>query len=1120
MKSKIAFSIVGLVSLLSVAGFSIAGATVNNTTIKVCKIVLNSDGEVVTRDAGTTFTIPWLTDADYEGQETGDPADVVFSGAPSTETVFGDVTGECESIDVTAGRYYYGQETISPSSADWEIPRYHDQIVGFVDDLSDPQVFNSEADEANDNWDGVINVSEGQTRVLIVVNEMKPNMCELLPETQTIYSDTTTLENGDAAVPVGGTLHTAWTASIPGATWIWGEHPVSNPVIDLTETFTRDFTIVGTPTGGSLMIAADNSYVVTVNGNAVCSDASEDNFSLAGQDTCVIDASDLLTGLNTLTVEVKNHAQAGGTQDTNPAGLLYKLTVNSESCDEPEPTTATISAVKIVCDAEADLPNWGAGGANITSTTAADFLAADLAEDEVQDCHLEPWTFEWAPTDTGNPGDNVLGSTGSPWTAFTTTATVPAGALVWVREQFVDGYVPFTGANTDQDVSAELYCNDDVLNYDNYDYIDPVVAGQTYHCIGFNALVDEPNSCDIQEEVVTNGSLEDGVDAGASFVTLNAGDNTSITDWTVDSGSVDYIGGYWQSSDGSNNIDLNGETTGSISQTISTVIGETYTVSFDLSGNPENSDGSFASPSLKVVRVSATGAAPMDFSYDTLVEGNTLADMKWEDESYTFVATVTSTTITFASQIVGAYGPAVDNISIGCVLPPPEPEFCEADDAAINLLTNGSFESPVVTNGALWDIFASNFPGLSWLVDWINPSGAPEIANIEIQENGLGGGWLASDGTQWTELDSDWGGPSSEQSGEAGSVAISQAVTTVNGEDYNVSFDFSARPDTAASENEVEVLAGGVLIGTVGPTAGAGNTVWTSHTFTFTATTTSTVVTFRDAGTPSNSVGTFIDNASVNCKLPPPPIDMCLNIDGVQTQVPPGYTQAGEGQCVPIQVDAPQCSDDVDNVDSEDSLIDELDPGCHSDGNAANSSSYVPSDNDESNTPNCSDGVQNQDETGVDTGGLCTTPTVADEPGSTRRTQGQFTQGGGGGGGGSVLGAVLGDSCGLYMDRFIRRGRTNDVEQVKKLQTFLNKWMNSGLPITGFYGPLTNAALNAFQTKYASEVLTPWGLNGPTGIAYISTLRWINLLECPDLSLALPPLVNWSQNPNVGAKVY
>lgn len=52
---------------------------------------------------------------------------------------------------------------------------------------------------------------------------------------------------------------------------------------------------------------------------------------------------------------------------------------------------------------------------------------------------------------------------------------------------------------------------------------------------------------------------------------------------------------------------------------------------------------------------------------------------------------------------------------------------------------------------------------------------------------------------------------------------------------------------------------------------------------------------------------------------------------------------------------SPQCSDGVDN--DADSLIDINDPGCHTDGDASNASSYLPSDNSESSgSTTCSDG--------------------------------------------------------------------------------------------------------------------------------------------------------------------
>ncbi|MDO8728420.1 MAG: hypothetical protein Q7K26_00855 [bacterium] len=114
-------------------------------------------------------------------------------------------------------------------------------------------------------------------------------------------------------------------------------------------------------------------------------------------------------------------------------------------------------------------------------------------------------------------------------------------------------------------------------------------------------------------------------------------------------------------------------------------------------------------------------------------------------------------------------------------------------------------------------------------------------------------------------------------------------------------------------------------------------------------------------------------------------------------------------------------------------------------------------------------------------------------------------------------GEVLGESCGLYMDKFIRQGMDNDREQVMKLQEFLNKEMGVNLPITGFYGPLTFQVAKEFQDKYPEEILAPWGLKDPTGIAYQTTLRWINMLECPELALQIPPLVAWSDNPNAPA---
>lgn len=230
-----------------------------------------------------------------------------------------------------------------------------------------------------------------------------------------------------------------------------------------------------------------------------------------------------------------------------------------------------------------------------------------------------------------------------------------------------------------------------------------------------------------------NGSFETGTDPG-SFATLNAGD-TNITDWTVNSGSVDYIGSYWQASDGVRSVDLNGLEAGSISQTFSTVVGATYDVAFDLSGSPDGRpvEDLLYSPSAKEVSVSANGALSQSFFYDTSVQGNSLADMKWASSTYSFVATTTSTTLRFASQIAGAFGPALDNVSITETLPPPA--ACEnpvtqtfVSDTTNNTVATGGSPAVSVTPHPAW---TAVIPGSTTWIWETGPTSVDEVVTFE-----------------------------------------------------------------------------------------------------------------------------------------------------------------------------------------------------------------------------------------------------------------------------------------------------------------------------------------------------------------------------------------------------
>ena len=169
----------------------------------------------------------------------------------------------------------------------------------------------------------------------------------------------------------------------------------------------------------------------------------------------------------------------------------------------------------------------------------------------------------------------------------------------------------------------------------------------------------------------TNGSFEntDGTYAGVSLgFEPNA---TNIPGWTTGAtGTVDWIYNYWPAEQGSYSLDLNGSNNstgtyaGSVSQTFDTVAGQEYFVSFWMSGNPYPNG-----PTTKTMTVQATGGAVQSYSYDILANGTTLTDMHWVDMGYTFTASGSSTTLTFASTTAGTSyaGPALDNVTVTAI---------------------------------------------------------------------------------------------------------------------------------------------------------------------------------------------------------------------------------------------------------------------------------------------------------------------------------------------------------------------------------------------------------------------------------------------------------------------
>ena len=179
---------------------------------------------------------------------------------------------------------------------------------------------------------------------------------------------------------------------------------------------------------------------------------------------------------------------------------------------------------------------------------------------------------------------------------------------------------------------------------------------------------------------LTNGSFETGAytDNGSGFQQLDA-PNTDIAGWSVDAGSVDWIGTYWPAPDGAMSIDMSGADAGTLSQTFDTTIGNTYTVTFLVSGNPAGP------PAVKTLELSATGGTTGLYTHDTT--GTDLTTMVWTPQTYEFFATSATTTLTFTSTTAGAYGPAIDAVAV-------TEDAAEKDDCK-----NGGWASMLDTSG-------------------------------------------------------------------------------------------------------------------------------------------------------------------------------------------------------------------------------------------------------------------------------------------------------------------------------------------------------------------------------------------------------------------------------------
>lgn len=164
-----------------------------------------------------------------------------------------------------------------------------------------------------------------------------------------------------------------------------------------------------------------------------------------------------------------------------------------------------------------------------------------------------------------------------------------------------------------------------------------------------------------EANLIADGSFE-SVFPGDLYRSYSAG--SSLGAWTVESGTVEAVGRYWQAADGETSLDLNGvfDLRGTIRQTVATSRGQEYQLSFKLAGNPDSQDDT-----PKRVRVWWDGVILAELEFD--IRGRSRTDMGWNAHEFRVTATQDLTALRFESLQAGFLGPALDDVRLTSVGP-------------------------------------------------------------------------------------------------------------------------------------------------------------------------------------------------------------------------------------------------------------------------------------------------------------------------------------------------------------------------------------------------------------------------------------------------------------------
>jgi hypothetical protein len=615
-------------------------------------------------------------------------------------------------------------------------------------------------------------------------------------------------------------VHPAWLQEIAGsvADWIWGDDEVVNPTVAETQTFLKQFNWTGDSlTNATLTIASDNSHSVTL-GSYATSSLSEFNYAASRSYDVT---SGVVSGLNTLEIVVENFAWDTTDPKVNPAGLIYELTLTGtgEACGGVVPIepVATVEMCKIDADTERGLSGWtllltGDSVDTVTVPVNTAIGSTTTAGFEVGASYVAVVSGTWLNDRSPEPENYVDAeySTEDEW------ATYMNG---------FDGY--------GEDI-LELQVNGNFVDWGAYN-------GDHRYAYSWVATNTDPVRFSVSDSHYpdNSGSLTVTIYEGYAQKTGKGGCFIleDIPTGTYEASEIAQIG--WEEVSGAGEYMVTDDTVITFANRAIPDMGTMLITKEVVGGTATVTDFAIMYRAIETeewsepVSFNADGEVAVEVPFGTYE----ITEVDYENYVPTYSESCAEMAVTGEGEAPICYVTNTYDAPLVCT--PGE-----------NLLANGGFESPVVTNPGLWDTFTA---GIDWVVDLVNPS--TNTPSLEIQAGVFG--WLPSEGSQYAELD----GTEPNR--------ISQLVPTIEGLTYTLQWDFSARPGTRQPDNRLGIYVDGDQVET--NTAGAQNreqTNWRSDIYEFTGTGDEVEIAFADLGE-ANALGTLLDNVTLTCSPAP-----------------------------------------------------------------------------------------------------------------------------------------------------------------------------------------------------------------------------------------------------------